>query len=197
VIAFSAIAPIILVIGGIAFAILWAAHRYSCLYVNKPESDNGGRLYPAALLQLFTGLYVLQLCLIGLYALSQNTHGNRGWIPLVGMMALTLVCTVFYNQKLVEIYCPLFSGKVMEDVPEEELALASWRSKDQAQNSILRAERPVVWIPQDPLGVSDRQVSKIRDNYGIPISNRGAVLDGKGKVVCRILIPPPSGSVGT
>ncbi len=168
---------------------LWATHRYSCLYINKPESDNGGRLYPAALLQLFTGLYVLQLCLIGLYALSQNTHSNRGWIPLVSMMALALVCTVFYNRKLVEVYCPLFSGKVMEDVLKE-LALASWRSRDQAQNSILRAEHPVVWIPQDSSRVSNREVHKIRDIYGIPISNEGAVLDGKGKIVCQKLVPP-------
>jgi hypothetical protein len=105
------------------------------------------------------------------------------------MMALALVCTVFYNRKLVEVYCPLFSGKVMEDVPKE---FASWRRKDQALDSILRAENPVVWVPQD-LRVSNKEVREIWDNYGIPISNQGAVLDEKGKVVCKILVPPVKG----
>jgi hypothetical protein len=59
VIIFSVITPVILLIGSLSFALLWIAYRYLFLYVNRLESKHEGRLYPSALFQLFTGLYVL------------------------------------------------------------------------------------------------------------------------------------------
>ncbi|KAG9247411.1 hypothetical protein BJ878DRAFT_564958 [Calycina marina] len=53
------------------------------------------------------------------------------------------------------------------------------------QHYALRARRPTVWIPRDDIGVSDDEVRRTRAFAGenIWISNVGAALDGRGKVV--------------
>jgi hypothetical protein len=157
-------------------------------------------MYPAALFQLFTGLYVLQLCLIGLFALSQNVHGTQGCIPQAVMMAFAFGCTAVYHRKLVEIYSPFFSGKLMDDLPDEEMqppvrqtkGEAAYQVKNPIRHPALIAKRPIVWIPQDRLGISDGEISETIEMYGgtIPISNKDAALDDKGRVVCESLAPP-------
>jgi hypothetical protein len=218
VLVFSAIAPIILLIGSFSFALLWMAHRYACLYINKPESDNGGRLYPAALFQLFTGLYVLQLCLIGLFALGQNGQGTSGSLSRVIMMGFSLVCTALYHRKLMEVYTPLFSRAIMNDVgddgagfPDNEKIVdisrkhstssssssSSSTSQDQVRQPVLDETRPVVWIPNDTNGVSSEEVRETKKIYGttIPITNQNATLNSNGKVVCQSIEPPTQNSL--
>jgi calcium permeable stress-gated cation channel len=214
VIVFSAIAPIILVIGTLAFSLLWFAHRYSCVYVNRPESENRGRLYPAALFQLFTGLYVLQLCLIGLFTLGQDAHGGRGCLPQAVMMCFALMCTAVYHRKLVVVYSPLFSRTAMDGTGADQAGLlnkeiysptvdgkkdisqghsaSSSTSPHRIRQPVLTERRPVVWIPQDRLGVSDYVINETREIHGmrIPISNENAILDNKGRVVCQSCEPP-------
>jgi hypothetical protein len=202
VIVFSAIAPIILVIGSLAFALLWVTHRYSFLYVNREESDNGGKLYPVALFQLFTGLYVLELCLIGLFALGQNAQGAPGCLPQAVMMSMVLICTALYHRKLVEVYSPLFSRTVMDGLGKDGVCLDKEmyplthhekRIENPVRQPVLTERPPVVWIPKDPLGVSDGEVRQTRGIHGmgiIPISNENATLDNKGRVVCHSLEPP-------
>lgn len=53
------------------------------------------------------------------------------------------------------------------------------------QHYALRARRPTVWIPRDDIGVSDDEIKRTREYAGdnIWISNVGAALDGKSRVV--------------
>ena len=52
------------------------------------------------------------------------------------------------------------------------------------QHSALRARRPVVWFPEDDLGVSEDEIrrGKAASTY-LALSNQGTGLDGKGKVI--------------
>jgi Extracellular tail, of 10TM putative phosphate transporter len=168
------------------------------------------------LFQLFTGLYVLQLCLIGLFAL-----GARGCLPQVVIMSFALICTAFYHRKLVEVYSPLFSrtavdgtstynagllDKEMYPPPRDEKAKGFYRedsassSNDQerVRQPVLTTPRPVVWIPQDQLGVSDDEIRETRKMHGmgiIPITNANATLDSNGRVACRSPKPPLQDSI--
>lgn len=77
----------------------------------------------------------------------------------------------------------LFSGLAdeLEDLTVDERDLLVQIA---FQHSALRARRPVVWIPQDELGVSNdeiRRAKKMSDH--LPMSNAGAQLDAKGRVV--------------
>ena len=102
VITFSIIAPLILALGCVAFAVLRTAHRYSLLYITSTESETGGSLYPRALLQLFTVVYALQLCLIGLFILEEDSASGISRGVLILMLALTAV----YRQKIKAAYDP-------------------------------------------------------------------------------------------
>lgn len=56
----------------ITFSLFWLVYRYNTLYVTKFRFDTGGLLYPTAINQLFTGLYLMELCLIGLFSSSKT-----------------------------------------------------------------------------------------------------------------------------
>jgi len=70
----------------------------------------------------------------------------------------------------------------LEDLtPDERDTLV----KHAFQHEALRARRPTIWIPRDDIGVSDDEVRRTREFAGknIWISNVGAALDGKSRVV--------------
>ena len=76
------------------------------------------------------------------------------------------------------------------------------KGKDSASSSndpervcqpVRTTRHPVVWIPQDQLGVSDDEIRETKEMHGmdiIPITNANAALDSNGRVVCRS--PEPS-----
>ncbi|KAK7748577.1 hypothetical protein SLS53_000597 [Cytospora paraplurivora] len=99
---FSVIAPLMSVFAIINFAMLWCAHRYNMIYVTRFRTDTGGVLYPRALNQTFTGLYVMELCLIGLFFIQASTC-----YPEAIIMIIALVCTVLYQVMLNKEFDPL------------------------------------------------------------------------------------------
>lgn len=46
-----------------------------------PAKETGGRFYPKALTHIFVGLYIMEVCLCGLFFLATDTNGNRSAIP--------------------------------------------------------------------------------------------------------------------
>ena len=68
-------------------------------------SQTKGRVYPRALQQLFVGLYVAEVCLIGLFAISSGTSvGALG--PLILMIIFTIF-TALYQVSLNSALTPL------------------------------------------------------------------------------------------
>ena len=104
---YSVIAPLILVFNIITFALFWFVYRYNAIYVNQFRNDTGGLLFPTAVKQLFTGVYVLELLLIGYFGIVSGTSSGT----LVGqliVMALTLLGTILFQFLLNEAFGPLF-----------------------------------------------------------------------------------------
>ena len=73
---YSVISPLILVFNMITFSLFWLVYRYNTLYVTKFRFDTGGLLFPTAINQLFTGLYFMELVLIGLFFLVTDARAN-------------------------------------------------------------------------------------------------------------------------
>jgi hypothetical protein len=71
---YSVVSPIISIFAIITFTLLWVANRYNMLYVSRFQLDTGGLLYPRAINQTFTGLYVMELCMIGLFFLVRDEN---------------------------------------------------------------------------------------------------------------------------
>ncbi|KAF3767660.1 hypothetical protein M406DRAFT_90197 [Cryphonectria parasitica EP155] len=106
---FSVIAPIMSIFAVINFSLLWCAHRYNMLYVTRFKTDTGGKLYPRALNQMFTGLYVMELCLIGLFFLVQADDGTYLCYKQGIIMIVAIILTALYQIMLNREFGPLLS----------------------------------------------------------------------------------------
>ncbi|KAL1838165.1 hypothetical protein VTJ49DRAFT_2967 [Mycothermus thermophilus] len=84
-ISYSCIAPLVLVFAGLGMLFVSYVYRYSLVYVYDSKFDTKGLFYPRALMQLMTGLYIAQICLVGLFALK----------TAVGPMMLTIIFLIF------------------------------------------------------------------------------------------------------
>ncbi|KAI1845737.1 hypothetical protein JX266_008102 [Neoarthrinium moseri] len=105
---YSVVAPVISIFAILTFSLLWIANRYSMLYVNRLTIDTGGVLYPRALNQTFTGLYVMEICLIGLFFLVRDQDGNVACTPQAIIMIVATFLTVGYQFLLNYSFGPLF-----------------------------------------------------------------------------------------
>ena len=143
---YSVISPLILIFNIITFSLFWLVYRYNTLYVTKFRFDTGGLLYPTAINQLFTGLYFMELCLIGLFLLvrSADKRGNSYGTPCKGqaiIMIIVLIGTIIYQWLLNRAFSPLFRYLpiTLEDeavIRDEEFARAQekrWRLDENEQ----------------------------------------------------------------
>lgn len=105
---FSTIAPLIMVFNLIVFSLYWVTQRYNVLYVYRFKNDTGGLLFPKAINQLFVGVYVLEICLIGLFFLARNSKDNASAIPQAVIMIVVLVATIIFHWLLNGAFAPLF-----------------------------------------------------------------------------------------
>ncbi|KAE9971455.1 hypothetical protein EG328_005560 [Venturia inaequalis] len=106
---FSVISPLIMIFNIITFSLFWIAYRYNTLYVNKFRFDTGGLLFPKAVNQLFTGIYVMEIALIGLFLTVENEEKkNLVCLPQAIIVAVLGVLTVGFHIMLNFTFSPLF-----------------------------------------------------------------------------------------
>jgi len=104
---YSVIAPLILVFNSIIFGLFWIVFRYNILYVTDFGHDSGGIFYPTALNQLFTGVYVMELCVTGLFFLVRDDHNRATCIGQAVIMSIATVITVSFQVLLNNAFAPL------------------------------------------------------------------------------------------
>lgn len=112
-ITYSCIAPLILGFASFGLFLVYHAYRYNLLFVYDCNIDTKGLVYPRALQQLLTGIYLSEVCLIGLFAIK----GAVG--PLI-MMVLSLVIIALGHVALNEALRPLLEG-LPKSLDEEEI----------------------------------------------------------------------------
>ncbi|KAI9824922.1 MAG: hypothetical protein M1832_001527 [Thelocarpon impressellum] len=105
---YSVVSPLILIFNIITFGLFWIVYRYNTLYVTKFRFDTGGLLFPKAINQLFTGLYFLEICLIGLFFLVRDERGRVTCTAQGVIMVVMLILTVLFQYLLNEAFGPLF-----------------------------------------------------------------------------------------
>jgi calcium permeable stress-gated cation channel len=79
---------------------VYLSYRYNLIYVYDSEVDTKGLLYPRALKQILIGVYLAEVCLVGLF-------GLRGAAVPVVLMLILLVFTVLIQFSLSEALGPL------------------------------------------------------------------------------------------
>lgn len=105
---YSVVSPIIIIFAIITFTLLWIANRYNMLYVSRFQLDTGGLLYPTAINQTFTGLYVMELCMVGLFFLVRDADGGASCVPQAIIMIISIFLTALYQLLLNLSFAPLF-----------------------------------------------------------------------------------------
>ena len=223
-------APLILLFSSVTFDLFWVVFRYNLLYVTASRPNTRGLLYPTALNQLFTGVYVMELCMIGLFFLVRDDQNRATCVGQAVIMIIATATTLGFQLLLNDAFAPLLrflpqteaeeaeepkypgTGKnshlrtliqecsnwlaptknpsfvvtfagvqyEMEDsIPNEQDGLGTLAF----QHESLCIKQPIVWIPDDRLGISDDEISRIRRHYSnVRVSNKHASLDGKGSV---------------
>lgn len=117
-ITYAPIAPLCLGFSTIGMCLFYFAWRYNVLFVTDTGIDTRGLIYPRAIKQLFTGIYLCELCMIGLFGASVATG------PLILMIVFTIF-TVLFHLSLNNALNPLLYNLPQSLMAEEESRLAS------------------------------------------------------------------------
>ena len=115
-ITYSGIAPLMLGWATLGLALFYLAWRYNIFFVTDTQIDTRGLIYPRAIKQLFTGLYLAEICMIGLLGASVAPG------PLV-LMVIFLVFTVLFHLSLNKATNPLLYNLPLSLMAEEESRL--------------------------------------------------------------------------
>lgn len=122
---YSIIAPLIIAFSMITFLLIYVAYLYNLTYVMDFAVDARGRHYPKLLFQTFTGLYLAEICLLGLFIMAQT------WGPLVleaVMLGVTVLAHFYFKYR----FFPL-----LDAVPISVLTQSSaYNPKDQGRKEI-------------------------------------------------------------
>jgi len=106
---YSVISPLIMIFNIFTFGLFWMVYRYNLLFVTNFKFDTGGLLFPRAINQLFTGLYIMEICLIGLFFLVQDESGSVACFPQAIIMIVVAVLTFLYQRTLNKAFGPLLT----------------------------------------------------------------------------------------
>lgn len=187
-ITYSIISPMLLVFSALAFGVVYLAYLHNLLFVTSP-SEGRGVYYPRALYQTFTGLYIGEICLLGLFVVA------KAWGP-VALEAIVIFCTVFVHRNLGAAFTPLLSSLPrnllrIEHAPEEVPLMA-----EEAGDSIVLQDM------KEPLTPTNQAVDSHHDS----LSSKGVLADpttshnnleaGKGLVKPAHPEPKPRSNMG-
>lgn len=87
------ISPFMLLFASAGFFLLYVAYLYNLTYTFQESPDGRGMYYPRALFQTLVGVYLGEICLLGLFAVS------KAWGP-VALTGILLGSTVFIHVNL-------------------------------------------------------------------------------------------------
>lgn len=246
-ITYSLMSPLILIFAAGAFGLLYFAYLHNFLYVYNQTVDTGGMVFPRAIWQSFTGIYILEVCMTGLF-------GIRTAFPQLVLMVITIPVTAVYQillqwkiEKKLEYLdvtdedleagegehtasgtptdekgSPILgsqsnsgsmpatgnqgtgagvaptgstpgvqgsAGNQAVDAVADQLAIKNAKGPQRGQSGMndyhhpaVTAPVPVIWIPQDPLGISKEEIRDTEAAGDIKITDGGANMDEKAKM---------------
>ena len=94
---YSIISPLILLFSVLIFDLFWVVFCYNLLYVSTFLYDTEGWLYSVALKQLFTEIYIMKLCLIGLFLSIHNDWDKFSDIDQAAIMIIVTMTIIIYQ----------------------------------------------------------------------------------------------------
>ncbi|KAF3935384.1 hypothetical protein ABW20_dc0101255 [Dactylellina cionopaga] len=106
-IVYSVIAPLSLFFAGLVFGLFWIVYRYNLLYVMDYQVDSGGLFFPKAINHLYTGIYIMEVVMVGLFSLVRTESGDLYCLPHAIIMFVLLILTVIFQRVMYSNFQPL------------------------------------------------------------------------------------------
>ncbi|KAL1849934.1 phosphate metabolism protein 7 [Diaporthe australafricana] len=88
--AYSCISPLVLGFAAVGLSLFYFSYRYTLLFMVQPKIETKGKCYTRALQQILAGIYIGELCLIGLFSL-RKAKGPAA------MLVVLFLATIAYN----------------------------------------------------------------------------------------------------
>lgn len=170
---YSVIAPFVLPLASFSFIFVMFSFKYSLKYQfdHKNKSETLGKFYPQALMQLYSGIYFLEACLIGLFALANC-------FKLSLFMFIFMIFTISAHFQVSNL-----SKSTIKYLPA---SLASDEVQHQQEDFKLRDLEPKthkMWIPLDDNGFAISDANSWQLRYNIEFTHQNAFVDKIGKVI--------------
>ncbi|KAJ7266968.1 hypothetical protein B0H12DRAFT_1179433 [Mycena haematopus] len=106
---YSVISPIMNGLACFTFFAFFQLYKYLFLwqFEQPPSSDTGGLFFPKAMGHIFTGLYLQQICMTGLFFLARDENNNLSSTPQAILMIALIAFTVLFQLLVGNSYGPL------------------------------------------------------------------------------------------
>lgn len=144
---YSVVSPFIMIMMIITFSLFWFTYRYQMLYVSYAKAETNGLIFPRAVNQLFTGLYFMELCMVGLYFIQKGPNGGTPCFPQAIIMIIVLGFTVIFQVLINRAFSPLFTylpitfeDEAVERDEEFQRAQAARWANEHDEHTSLNAE---------------------------------------------------------
>ena len=104
-ISYAVIAPLVVGFATVGIGLIYLAYRYNMLYVHDTHVDTKGGFYARALEQLMVGVYLVELCLLGLFGLNigQSVVSAGPTVMQAMLIVATIVFHIIMNRKLKQL----------------------------------------------------------------------------------------------
>ncbi|CDR40684.1 CYFA0S05e03246g1_1 [Cyberlindnera fabianii] len=188
------LSPVIVVFCCVAFALVLLSFKYTLKYQyqQKPVSENYGQLYPTALFQLYSGVYFMEACLIGMFALSRDEDGQANCL-YHALLTFVLMISTAAGQSQIKL---MFGALLTKTTPlmltrdgtdGDECALRSADISTSMFNDTFYEEcfkhyNKIVWMPKDNYSFSLQMITYL-SALGLECSNAYCELTDEGEVV--------------
>lgn len=170
---YAIISPMILLFAFAAFLMTWVTFLHNANYVVGKGTDSMGAHYPRAIFQMMVGIYLGEICLLGIFAVS------KAWGCIV-LEAIFIGATVFFHLQINQAFDHLITvvpNSVMRPLDGESETL-SWAS----ENTKLKKEESSPFYSTDEL---------VKDLASVPLLADGdsPEITSMPNIVLRFLQP--------
>jgi hypothetical protein len=198
---------LIVIFSAISSLALWLVYRYNTPRLSEPGFVSSASFYPTATLQLFAGLYFLELCLVGLFLLVRDSNDEPSCDNQAIIMGVLMVCTValnlyldYYQKRRNSIsikspssgasYIPerIYQSKNTVIDSKKQVSSLEYEHDSLAYQQLetVRAQRRIVWIPGDNFGAASHEITATRNfDENILISSYGAYMTDSGRLILQ------------
>lgn len=155
-ITYSVIAPLSLFFASMVFGLFWLVYRYNLLYVMDYQVDSGGLYFPKAINHLYMGLYIMEICMTGLFLLVRDENDEIYCLPHAIIMFVMFFLTIIFQRVMYTNFAPL-----LEYLPITLEDDADASDKEFAR----RYEERRRLLQEDPEGANQAAIEKIDEAH--------------------------------